>query len=115
MTERLITLPDRDEMANRLVAFDGSGHMVRNFYPRLLREAGTSVPVMGYVMIMSLAVADYVDGSGMDSLHSRSVQITLAMRLHEIARVLIDDQELLDQVLDLYQVAGLTTGREKKS
>jgi len=111
MTEqKLLILPDADDMANRLVGWNGTGHLVQKFYPRLLKQAGRSMPALGYVIFVGLALADYTEGFA--ATDRSNVRTMMSLGLADLARALIDDVDLLGQVLDVYEISGVPTGRE---
>lgn len=58
----LITLPDRETMLERLRAVDDNSHLQERFYPLLTKAAGEKMQPMGVVMLLVLAVNDYVEG-----------------------------------------------------
>ena len=99
-------LPDRDEMANRLIAVDGNGHMVRNFYPRLLREAGRKLPPFGFIMMMTLAIDDYVRSSNLGPASQMTAHMML-MRVRTYADKLIDNETSLAEVHGLLDEMGV--------
>ncbi len=60
--QRSFTLPDRQTMLIRLLNVNDENHLRDNFYPLLLKHAGTSKVPAGVVMILALAIHDYTDG-----------------------------------------------------
>jgi hypothetical protein len=106
----IITLPDRDEMANRLVAVDGSGDLVRHFYPRLLSKTGKSSGPAGFVVLMNEALGNYATGSPKEGRPGRVV--SLITRVGEFTRALIDDEDARTEIFDVFESAGVPVRRE---
>lgn len=57
---KVISLPDEQSMFSRLTAVFDDAHARANFYPLLYKSAGREVNGMGVVMVVQLAIADYV-------------------------------------------------------
>ncbi|MCX4681603.1 hypothetical protein OG413_41105 [Streptomyces sp. NBC_01433] len=74
-------LPDQDEFTRRLQALDGEPHKVKEFYPKLVRKAGTRVTGAGFVMALHLAVSELPP----------VIAGTLLRELDAYVRVIIDD------------------------
>ncbi|MEX2145048.1 MAG: hypothetical protein WD712_01590 [Candidatus Spechtbacterales bacterium] len=62
MSEKVITLPNRDEILARLVKVSDNSHLQERFYPILLKQAGQELVAQGIVMMLVLAIHDYVEG-----------------------------------------------------
>ena len=62
MIEKVITLPNRDEMLERLLKVSDNSHLQERFYPILLKQAGQERVLQGIVMMLALAIHDYVEG-----------------------------------------------------
>jgi len=62
MNEKVITLPNRDEMLERLLKVSNDSHKQQNFYPILLKKAGQELVAQGVVLMLALAIHDYVEG-----------------------------------------------------
>ena len=62
MSEKVITLPNRDEMLKRLLKVSDNSHMQERFYPILLKQAGQERVARGIVMMLALAIHDHVEG-----------------------------------------------------
>lgn len=109
MTEMIFTTPDRDEMINRLIAFDGTGYVVKHLYPRLLEHAGTEITPMGLVVAVNLAVADYLrrvnGGRAMDRVMSAAIPSYI--------RIMTDDLEAREAALDFLRDTGQPDGRPR--
>jgi hypothetical protein len=59
MKDKVITLPQRSEMYKRLVAVMEETHVVEQFYPLLLKHAGTQKVAKGVVIAILLGIDDY--------------------------------------------------------
>ena len=57
-----ITLPNREEMLERLSKVCDIDHTRQKFFPKLLQHAGEEKVAQGVVMILALAIHDYTDG-----------------------------------------------------
>lgn len=62
MSEKTVTLPEKEEMLRRLVEVNDEPHFKERFYPILLKSAGQERVAEGIVMMLSLAIHDYVVG-----------------------------------------------------
>jgi len=87
MEEKVIRLPDADEMLQRLVSVMDEPHARQKFYPILLRRAGEELYPEGVVMLLMLAIHDYTEGL------PPAIGITLSMRIPEYIDALITDPE----------------------
>jgi hypothetical protein len=99
-----IILPERDELHRRLLSVVDEPHIVSKLYPKIEEHAGRAFPVLGFVMMWTLAVSDY----------TRDLPPQMAMiqdvAVHLYARALIDDPEALQQTLTYLGAMGLPTG-----
>ena len=62
MSDKVINLPNKDDMLERLKAVDAGSHVVEQFYPILLKNAGQERVAQGVVMMLVLAIHDYAKG-----------------------------------------------------
>ena len=60
--EKVITLPNREEMLARLVKVSDNLHLQERFYPILLESAGQERVPQGVVMMLALAIHDHTEG-----------------------------------------------------
>lgn len=60
--ERVMTLPDKEEMLKRLIAVDDNDHLKERFYPSLLGHASSAKVAVGICMIINCAIYDYCEG-----------------------------------------------------
>lgn len=66
MNEKIIILPNRKEMLLRLLGVSKKECAQKQFYPTLLEHAGQEFVVGGVVMMLVLAIQDYVKGVSFD-------------------------------------------------
>ncbi len=81
-------LPSKDEMLQRLLKVDDNNHFQQKFYPKLLQEAGSQKVAMGVVMLLQLAIYDYIEG--MPPVMSR----VMNMRMPDFIDALCPDEEV---------------------
>jgi hypothetical protein len=62
MAEKLVTLPERDEMLARLKKINQSPSALEHFYPRLLANAGAELTGAGIAVMLKQALAGYILG-----------------------------------------------------
>lgn len=62
LIEAKATLPDREELLRRLRLVSDNAHFEERFFPLILKHAGTEKVAMGVVMLMELALYDYLQG-----------------------------------------------------
>jgi hypothetical protein len=111
------TVPDRDTIANALVALDGNGYLVRHLYPRLIELAGTEQTPTGLVVHITTAVTDYVDRAA--PVHGpRASRVglmkTMYSMIHKYVRIMIPDSEAaLNDALDFLADTGIGDGRKE--
>lgn len=110
MAELMITLPDRNEMAYRLLSVSGVGDIVKRMYPHILERAGATVEADGVPMLVALATAEYTEATNAGP----ALGAVMATMQHEYVRALIDDPAALEKALDVLERAGLPTGRGKQ-
>jgi hypothetical protein len=60
--EGVFTLPNKEEMLARLMKVNSNSHFAEKLYPRLTRSAGREKVPMGVVMMLTLAIHDYMEG-----------------------------------------------------
>ena len=61
-SEKVITLPNREEMLARLIKVSDNSHLQERFYPILLKVAGQERVPQGIVKMLALAIHDYTEG-----------------------------------------------------
>lgn len=91
MKEKVITLPAREEMLDRLKKVSDNSHMQERFYPILLKHAGEEKVAQGVVMMLALAIHDYVEG--MPPMMSN----LMYMQAPQFIEALVDDKEVAQQ------------------
>jgi hypothetical protein len=109
--ETRFTLPDRNTMANALVAVDGEGHLVRYLYPQILKHAGQEQAPTGFAFFLSLEIVDYADRLNLAPLQRNAVILTTNMLIEKWGRALIKDETAREEFLDVLAQVGLPTGR----
>lgn len=62
MGEKVIVLPEREDMFRRLQSVSNESHFRERFYPILLKSAGRKLVAGGVVMMFALAIHDYTQG-----------------------------------------------------
>lgn len=60
--EKVITLPNREEMLARLIKISDNSLLQERFYPILLKSAGQERVPQGIVMMLALAIHNYTEG-----------------------------------------------------
>ena len=111
------TVPDRDALANALIALDGNGYVVRHLYPRLIELAGTEQTPTGLVIHITTAVTDYVDRAA-PAHGPRASRVglmgTMYLMIHKYVRIMIPDNEAaLNDALDFLELTGIESGRKE--
>lgn len=97
MNDKVITLPDADDMLHRLIEVDDINHLQERFYPLLLRNAGEEKVATGVVMMITLAIHDYSEG--MPSM----IQGLMFMNMENYLKALIDDEEVLQEAIEFFE------------
>ena len=62
MNGRLVTLPNRELMLQRLIDVNDESHFQERFYPILLKQAGKEKFCQGVSLMLLLAIDDYTKG-----------------------------------------------------
>ena len=94
--KKVITLPDRDEMLQRLLKVNDDRHVQERFYPILLESAGQERTARGVVLMLTLAIHDYVEGMPVMSDH-------MHMLVPRFIEALVDDKEVAEQAESFLQ------------
>ncbi|HRY22324.1 MAG TPA: hypothetical protein P5311_00975 [Candidatus Dojkabacteria bacterium] len=97
MNDKVITLPDADDMLHRLIEVDDINHLQERFYPLLLRNAGEEKVATGVVMMITLAIHDYSEGM------PPMIQGLMSMNMENYLKALIDDEEVLQEAIEFFQ------------
>ena len=101
---KIITVPEAEELMQRLIAVDNNQHMIEQFYPRLMPLAGENRVGAGIAVALTLAVSDYTAGQPV------FMAATMQMRMHEFVGAFTDDPEVRAEALSYFAAAGLPTG-----
>ncbi|KKQ93177.1 MAG: hypothetical protein UT66_C0023G0001 [candidate division CPR2 bacterium GW2011_GWC1_39_9] len=92
MTEdKVITLPNREEMEKRLLAVDDNSRLAERFYPLLVKHAGQERVATGVVMMFTLAIHDYTEGM------PTMMAALLHWRIDKYIDALVDDKEVAEE------------------
>lgn len=111
MADEMIRMPDRDEMANRLVAVDGDGRMVRGYYPHLLNLAGDTVSPHWLVVTMNMALTKYA--RDLNEADRNRLVMALLIRIGTFVRALVDDEYSRILVYEIFESIGVAVNREE--
>ena len=95
--EKVVILPNEEEMLKNLLEIDDNSHLQERFYPLLTRQAGQEKVAEGVVLMLSLAISDYTQG--MPSMLSS----LMYMKLPNFIDALVDDPEVAQQAKDLFK------------
>lgn len=99
MSGKVITLPNREDMLQRLLEVNDDSHAQERFYPILLQSAGQERVAQGIVMMLALAIHDYTEG-----LPPMMVNL-MYMQAPQFIDVLVDDTEVAEQAKAFLQKA----------
>lgn len=99
MNEKIITLPDKKIMLQKLSEVDDTNHLQERFYPILLKRAGETKVAIGVIMMLTLAIHDYSN----DLPFSRMIQESLHSRMELYLGALIDDEEVLNEAIEIWR------------
>ncbi len=99
-----VTLPQRDEMMQRLIAVSNHPTRVEKFYPRILDHAANSeLTALAVVNSLQLAIAEFLE---LTELRFRStVDWVLQSKLDQYLTALIDDEDVRAEALTIMQEA----------
>lgn len=99
MSEKVITLPNRDEMLRRLIGVSDTMLQQERFYPLLLESAEGERSAQGVAAMLVLAIHDYVED--LPPIMAR-LMYPLAPKFVE---ALVDDQEVAEEAKSLLEEA----------
>ncbi|MCH8986978.1 hypothetical protein IIA94_02315 [Patescibacteria group bacterium] len=99
MSDKVITLPKHEEMLQRLMQVDDNSHLQERFYPILLKNAGEEKVAQGVVLMLQLAIHDYVEGM------PPMIGGLLQMRFDDYIDALVDDEEIRKEAKDFFAQA----------
>jgi len=99
-----VTLPQRDEMMQRLITVSNHPTRVEKFYPRILDHAANSeLTALAVVNSLQLATAEFLE---LIELRFRgAVDWVLQGKLDQYLTALIDDESVLAEALTIMQEA----------
>lgn len=98
MNDKVITLPDREIMFQRLNKVDDNSHLQERFYPLLLKNAGEERVATGVVLMITLAIHDYSEGM------PPMIQSLMFMKMEDYLQALIDDEDVLQEAIRFFQI-----------
>ena len=97
MSEKVITLPDREEMLKRLLGVSNNSHIRQNFYPILLCEAGKKLVAQGIVAMLVFAIQRYLEGM------APNIAEQIYKLVPAFIEALVSDPEVAMQAKELFQ------------
>lgn len=98
MSDKMITMPDRDEMLRRLRGELNEENLVHDFYPLILVDAGRTITGPAVVLRIQLAIAAYAAGSP-------ETYVLLQDTASDYVKALIDDEEALEEAREMMHKA----------
>lgn len=104
MTEKLIMLPDKEDILRRLgdpIVDDHLRDFLHGFHERVAQRAGQPLDPGGLVMLLMLSMVDFTDSLG----NPPCVLAQLLVTGPRIIRRLVDDVELRAETLACWQEA----------
>lgn len=108
MSEKVITLPNREQMLQRLLKVSDHADLQENFYPRLLKSAGRAEEGAGIVTILALAILDYVKDKPPVIAH------LMFMQVPQFIEVLADEEEVVEEAKAFLDGTLLVLARQYK-
>lgn len=107
----VVTLPSKEDLLKRLIAFDSSHHLELGLYPLLLQRMGQEISPNGLVLATITAITEYAEG------YHPSVQIGLELRMNGLIDALTDDPQARERAKEIWlQIQAKTESRrESKS
>ena len=87
------TLPEREEMMRRLKSVMDDSDAVENFYPLILKAAGSELVGMGVVMMLQMAIADFTADQ------TPFMALVLQSSVDAYITALVDDEEVRNDAL----------------
>ncbi len=97
MSDKVIVLPSKEEMLQRLLKACDENHLKERFYPKLLKDAGTEKVAMGIVMMFVFAMNDYL--TGMPAVAIR----TFNMLVPKLIEAVANDEEVAKEAKVLFE------------
>ncbi len=88
MESKVITLPSKEKMLERLITVNDNAHLQEKFYPKLLMHAETEKVAMGVVMILQIASCEYTKGL------PAVMTVVLNMNMPAFIDALVEDKEV---------------------
>ncbi len=98
---KVITLPNRDEMLQRLLELNDSSHLQEHFYPLLLKYAERKCNAPGLLVVLSLVFGEYRQVVPLPPLVTATRNDVMQMLL--LIDALVDDREVVRQAESFIQ------------
>lgn len=100
MSDKVIALPECEEMTAALIGVFDNDHAIQKLYPRICEYlAGQEKVAMGVVMGLTLAIYDYTEG--MPPVMSNLVH----MYMPNFIEAIVPDEEVRQEAIDHYNAA----------
>lgn len=97
--DKVVKLPNREEMLKRLLKVSDESHFQERFYPILLQSAERELVAQGVVMMLTLAIHDYVQG--MPPMMAGIVH----MYVPQFIDALVDDKQVAEEAKAFHKEA----------
>jgi len=100
MTNKVVTLPNAQEIKERLEKVDmgGNDYMAERFYPLIAQDAGRELVAQGVIMMLTLKIHDFVL-SGYPSVMFG----ILHMYVPQLIDALVDDKTVAEEAKRFHQ------------
>lgn len=84
-------------MLTRLLKVNGENHLQERFYPILLKNAGSQKVAQGVVLLIQLAIYDYLQGL------PPMMEPIMQMMVPDLIKALIDDEGVASEAQRFYE------------
>ena len=88
--EKVIILPNKEEMRKRLLKVDDNPYLIEQLYPLLIKHAGEGKDTEGIALMMELA------SYNVDKVVPPTVLMLMRMRFPKIVDALVDDPKIAE-------------------
>lgn len=96
--DKMIRLPNREDMLKRLVKACALEHAQERLYPKLLAKADQEIVAVGVLMTLTLAIHDYAGGDEV-------IMSTVYFFFEDFIDALVVDQDIAKAVKQAYRDA----------
>lgn len=100
MSDKIITLPNAQEIVSRLTKAYDDAYMAERFYPLIAQEAGRELVAEGVVMMLALKIHDFV-ASGYPPVMTG----ILHMYVPQFIDALVDDKDVAETAKTFHKEA----------